>query len=170
MRNQQVAVAGDKERGSETTAQFLSFFLAEEEYGIDILMVQEIRGWGQVTPIPNTPPYIKGVMNLRGTIVPIVDLRIRFNMEKVEYGPTTVVIVLKLDSDTGQRTVGIVVDAVSEVYDLNASELQPPPDFGATVSTEFMRGLATVDKKMVILLDIGGLISTSVLDAVEESV
>ena len=92
--------------------QYLTFMLAGEEYGVDILRVQEIKGWDNVTPIPNTPSYIKGVINLRGTIVPIIDLRERFSLETISYGPTTVVIVLKVNSDKGSRTMGIVVDAV----------------------------------------------------------
>lgn len=152
---------------SRETEQFLSFLLAGEEYGIDILQVQEIRGWQPVTPIPNTPDFIKGVMNLRGSIVPIVDLRIRFDIDGVEYTPTTVVIVLHFKSQAGERTVGIVVDAVSEVYDLTLDDLKPPPELGGAISTKYMRGLATVDDKMVILLDITGLIDMEILKAVD---
>ena len=114
------------------TDQYLTFILADEEYGVDILRVQEIKGWERVTPIPKTPDYIKGVINLRGTIVPIIDLRQRFGLEYKEYNPMTVVIVLKVvssDSET-ERTMGIVVDAVSEVYDITKQETKLPPDFG----------------------------------------
>lgn len=169
MRVTQAAQSSEEPQRSGNTEQFLSFMLAEEEYGIDILQVQEIRGWQPATPIPNTPDYIKGVMNLRGTIVPIVDLRLRFRMDSAEYTPSTVVIVLHVKSEKNDRTVGIVVDAVSEVYDLEVDALKPAPEFGRVISTEFMQGLATVGDKMVILLDINGLINTAVLDMVEEA-
>jgi len=139
--------------------QFLTFVLATEEYGVDILRVREIKGWDSVTPIPNTPAYIKGVINLRGTIVPIVDLRQRFGMEDVEYGPMTVVIVLKIECADRDRIMGIVVDAVSDVYDVPKEEMKDAPDFGNVVDTEFIHGLATVEEKMIIILDIDHLLS-----------
>ena len=136
------------------TQQFLTFILAGEEYGVDILRVQEIRGWEDATEIPNTPEYVKGVVNLRGTIVPIIDLRFRFELEQVEYSKTTVVIVMKIYGGSGERTMGFVVDAVSDVYNVDHEQQKTPPDFGCVVSTEFIKGLATVDEKMIILLDI----------------
>jgi len=138
-------------RGHE---QYLTFLLGEEEYGVDILRVQEIRGWDTVTSIPNTPDYILGVMNLRGAIVPIVDLRRRFQMAEAPYTKTTVVIVLKVMGQSEAKTMGFVVDAVSEVYNIAGEALKPPPDFGALVGTEFIQGLATVEEKTVIMLDI----------------
>lgn len=152
--------------GLETTDdsnQFLTFMLAGEEYGVDILRVQEIKGWESTTEIPNTPEYIQGVMNLRGTIVPIVDLRCRFELEKVEYNNMTVVIVLKTKSGESEKTIGFVVDAVSDVYNVSDEQLKPSPDFGNAVSTEFVRGLATIDEKMLILLDIDHLIDADVV-------
>ncbi len=134
--------------------QYLTFILAGEEYGVDILRVQELRGWEEATEIPNTPDYVKGVVNLRGTIVPIVDLRSRFELEQVEYSKLTVVIVMKVYGNAGERTMGFVVDAVSEVYNLEDEQQKPAPDFGCVVNTEFIRGLATVGDKMIILLDI----------------
>ena len=147
--------------------QYLSFILAGEEYGIDILRVQEIKGWNSVTPIPNTPKYLKGVINLRGTIVPIIDLRERFNLETIPYGATTVVIVLRVESEKGSRIMGIVVDAVSEVYNIAANDLKAAPDFGQAISTDFVKGLATVDEKMVIVLDIDHLLNSSVLESIK---
>ncbi len=147
--------------------QYLTFMLDGEEYGVDILRVQEIKGWDSVTPIPNTPQYIKGVINLRGTIVPIFDLRERFALEPVPYGPTTVVIVLKVKNDESTRTMGIVVDAVSEVYNINEDELKASPDFGAAISTDFVQGLATIDEKMIIVLDIDDLLNSSVADPLD---
>ncbi len=145
------------------TDQYLTFILAGEEYGVDILRVQEIKGWDNVTPIPNTPDYIKGVINLRGTIVPIVDLRHKFSLDAIPYGATTVVIVLKVSSEDGNRTMGIVVDAVSDVYNVAAEEMKPPPDFG-TISIDYVKGLATVEDKMVIVLEIDKLLNSGVLD------
>ena len=143
--------------------QYLTFMLAGEEYGVDILRVQEIKGWGKVTPIPNTPDYVRGVMNLRGTIVPIIDLRKRFNLESIEYGPTTVVIVLRIESEGRDRIMGIVVDAVSDVYAVPNEELRESPDFGGNVNVDIVKGLATVDEKMVIMLNIDKLLNSDEL-------
>lgn len=150
----------DIQTGAE---QFLTFYLAGEEYGVDILRVQEIKGWDMATEIPNTPDYIQGVINLRGTIVPIVDLRTRFDLEKVEYGKTTVVIVLKVKrTNENEQTMGFVVDAVSDVYNITQDQLRPAPDFGGSVRTEFVKALATIDEKMLILLDIDHLVDDGV--------
>lgn len=159
----------DTEDHLETDSdQFLTFLLAGEEYGVDILRVQEIKGWDVATEIPNTPDYVQGVINLRGTIVPIIDLRTRFDLEKVEYDQTTVVIVLKIKSSVSdkERTMGFVVDAVSDVYNITQEQQKEAPDFGGSVSAEFVKGLATVDEKMLILLDIDHLIDSQ---AVPES-
>ncbi|NOY62520.1 MAG: purine-binding chemotaxis protein CheW [Gammaproteobacteria bacterium] len=141
--------------------QYLTFILNGEEYGVDILRVQEIKGWDTVTPIPNTPCYIKGVINLRGAVVPIVDLRERFGLDNIEYGATTVVIVLKVISGDSDRTVGIVVDAVSDVHNVGEEEMKPSPDFGNSIDTNFISGLATVNEKMVIIIDIDRLLNES---------
>jgi len=151
------------------TNKYLTFVLATEEYAVDILRVQEIKGWNRVTPIPNTPKYICGVINLRGTIVPIVDLRLRFDLERQEYGPMTVVVVVKvIAANHKERIMGIVVDAVSDVYDVTESEIKPPPDFGSVISIEFVKGLATVGDKMVIVLDIDRLLNSEELALVEQ--
>ncbi|MEZ5235620.1 MAG: chemotaxis protein CheW [Acidimicrobiales bacterium] len=139
------------------TNQFLTFVLGDEEYGVDILRVQEIKGWERATAIPNTPDYICGVMNLRGAVVPVVDLRRRFALDSTDYLSTTVVIVVKVEGD-GMRTMGFVVDAVSDVYNVATEHIQPAPDFGARVDTKYIRGLAVVDDKLVILLDLDRLI------------
>lgn len=154
---------------SDAARQYLTFMLAGEEYGVDILRVQEIKGWDSVTEIPNTPDYIKGVINLRGTIVPIVDLRQRFGMNDIEYGPTTVVIVLKVYAQERSRVMGIVVDAVSDVYNVDSEALQPPPDFGALVDVEFVQGLATVGETMLIALDIDKLLNSNELQILDEA-
>ncbi len=148
--------------------EFLTFMLAGEEYGVDILRVQEIKGWDEVTNIPNTPDYIRGVINLRGTIVPIIDMRLRFKLESKEYDATTVVVVLRVKNENGNdRTMGVVVDAVSDVYNVPRSDIKPSPDFGMAVDTEFVNGLATVDDKMVIVLNIDHMLNADELAAVE---
>ncbi|MGB5246251.1 MAG: chemotaxis protein CheW [Woeseia sp.] len=153
--NDDNAVHGDARGAGD---QYLTFMLAGEEYGVEILKVQEIKGWGATTPIPNTPAYVLGVLNLRGAVVPIVDLRQLFGLESVEYGPTTVVIVVKMACAEQERTVGLVVDAVADVYRFESDEVQPPPEMGTAINIGFVRGLATVQEKMVIVLDVDSLI------------
>ena len=153
-----------------STSQLLTFILGGEEYGVDILNVQEIRSWEQATSIPNTPDYVLGVINLRGLIVPIIDLRNRFEMERAEYGPLTVIVIVKLSSKSkSSRTVGMVVDEVSDVYNISEEEIGELPDFGSIVGTEFIKGVASVNEKMVIILDIDLLIDTGVLGNDAES-
>ncbi len=149
--------------------QYLTFLMADEEYGVDILRVQEIRGWEHVTPVPNTPKYIKGVINLRGTIVPLVDLRERFGVEPIPYGPTTVVIVLKVIGEDAERIMGIVVDAVADVYNIEEENIKPAPDFGSVVSIEYVRGLASIEEKMLIVLEIDKLLSSDQLQAISST-
>lgn len=142
--------------------QYLSFILGDEEYGVEILRVQEIKGWDSVTKIPNTPHYLCGVLNLRGTIVPVVDLRLRFDMPTREYTPTTVVIVLKVEGVT-MRTVGIVVDAVSDAHNVSPENIRPAPDFGGHVDTKYIRGLVPIDNKMMMILNVDQLLSPEAL-------
>jgi purine-binding chemotaxis protein CheW len=148
---------------NQGTDQYLTFMLAGEEYGLNILNVQEIKGWEGATPIPNTPEHVLGVINLRGTVVPIIDLRNCFGLNKSDFGPTTVVIVVKTRSeDHSGRVVGMVVDAVSEVYNLNEGAIEATPSMGTVVSTEYIKGLATVEEKMIILLNINHMIEVEV--------
>jgi purine-binding chemotaxis protein CheW len=149
----------------DAISQFLTFTLGQEEYGVDILRVQEIRGWHQVTRVPNAPAHMLGVLNLRGTIVPIIDMRMRFHLAKVEYTPVTVIIVLSVHSASGDHVFGIVVDSVSDVLDVKASDKKSTPDFGAAVNTDFINGLATVGEHMVMLLDIDKMLSSDELSA-----
>ncbi len=135
--------------------EFLVFSLGEEEYAVDILKVQEIRGYENVTRIANAPDFIKGVTNLRGLIVPIVDLRIKFRLDKVEYDGQTVVIVVNV----AERVVGIVVDGVSDVMTLTPEQINPAPEFGATLSTDYLSGLGSLDDRMLLLMDIDRLLS-----------
>jgi len=149
--------------------ELLTFFLAGEEYGVDILRVQEIKGWDSVTNIPNTPEYIRGVINIRGSIVPIIDMRLRFNLEKREYDATTVVIVLNVMSNGhADRTMGVVVDAVSDVYNIPINDVKPSPDFGTAVDTEFVTGLATIDEKMIIVLNIDHMLNAAELAVIDK--
>ncbi len=149
--------------------QYLTFMLADEEYGVDILRVQEIKGWDGVTPMPNMPEHILGVINLRGTVVPIVDLRRYFELQEVPFNKTTVVVVVRVsDEEHGERTMGIVVDAVSEVHNIAREELKPAPDFGGACSTESIKGLATDGDRMLIMLDIDQLMNNGVLQALEQ--
>ena len=142
--------------GETVGQEFLVFTLGDEEYGIDILKVQEIRGYDQVTRIANTPAFIKGVTNLRGVIVPIIDLRIKFAQPGVVYNDNTVVIELNLE----QRVVGIVVDGVSDVLSLTQDQIRPSPEFAVTMSTEYLTGLGALGERMLILVDIEKLLSS----------
>ncbi|MFK4752691.1 chemotaxis protein CheW [Oceanobacter antarcticus] len=145
------------ESASQGEQQYLTFIMAGEEYGVDILAVQEIRGWEESTVIPNSPGYIKGVINLRGTIVPIMDLRVRFGLPTVEYSPVTVVIILKVDNPS-ERVMGIVVDAVSDVYTIAQCDTRKAPELSEDGNSVFLQGLVNVNDKMVILLDVESLL------------
>jgi purine-binding chemotaxis protein CheW len=145
--------------------EFLTFTLGKEEYGIDILKVQEIRGYDAVTAIANMPEFIKGVINLRGTIVPIVDLRIKFNLSAVQYDQFTVVIILNL---TG-RIVGIVVDSVSDVLTLEPEQIRAAPEISASLDTRYIVGLGTVGERMLILVDIEKLMKSSEMALMDEA-
>ena len=145
--------------------EFLTFALSAEEYGVDILKVQEIRGYDAVTRLPDAPAHIKGVINLRGTIVPVVDMRVKFRLERADYGPTTVMIVLNV----GGRVVGMVVDSVSDVVTLTPDQVKPAPDLGASVAAEYLRGLGTVGERMLILLDIERLMASTEMGLVTEA-
>ena len=140
-----------------TGGEYLSFTLGNEHYGVDILKVQEIRGYDAVTRVPDAPDYIKGVINLRGTIVPVIDLRLKLRLEEARYDAFTVMIVLNVED----RVVGIVVDSVSDVIPLNAEQIRPTPEFGAAVDTRFISGIGTQDDRMLILLDIETLLDTA---------
>ena len=156
------APAGDD---GDYAQEYLTFTLGPEEYAIDILKVQEIRGYDAVTTIANAPEFIKGVINLRGTIVPIVDLRIKFHVGEVTYTPFTVVIILNI----GGRVVGIVVDSVSDVIMLQSRQIRPAPEFSASLGTKYIRGLGTLDSRMLIVVDIEKLMLSSEMALVDEA-
>ncbi len=145
-----------QQKNTGENLELLTFTLGKEEYGIDILRVQEIRGYEAVTSIANAPEFIKGVINLRGIIVPIMDMRIKFKLGKVDYDDTTVVIILNV----ADRVIGMVVDGVSDVITLKADQIKPAPEFGAGLDTKYLQGLGILDERMIILVDIEKLISS----------
>jgi purine-binding chemotaxis protein CheW len=144
--------------------EFLAFKLGAEEYGIDILKVQEIRGYEAVTRIASAPDYIKGVINLRGIIIPVVDMRIKFGLGTPTYDQFTVVIILNISG----RVVGMVVDSVSDVTTLSPDQIRPAPDMGASFDTQYMVGLGTIDDRMLILIDIDRLMSSPEMGLLEK--
>lgn len=154
----------DVATGNAENREFLIFSLGSEEYAVDILKVQEIRDYENVTRIANTPSFIKGVTNLRGVIVPIIDLRIKFHLDKVEYGGQTVVIVVNV----GERIVGIVVDGVSDVMMLTPDQIKPAPEFGVTLSSDYLSGLGSLDDRMLLLIDIDELLTSEEMALVEK--
>ena len=138
--------------------QVLTFVLGEETYGVDILRVQEIRGWTPVTKIPHSPPHVLGVLNLRGSIIPVVDLRMRFDLATVNYDAVTVIVVLSVICKGTRRNFGVVVDGVSDVMDVDASQVKPAPELGSRAATDHVLGLLPMAERMVVLLDIDKLI------------
>jgi purine-binding chemotaxis protein CheW len=154
------AAAANDSRGNE----YLAFKLGQEEYGIDILKVQEIRGYESVTRIANAPEFIKGVINLRGIIVPIVDMRIKFNLGEPSYDQFTVVIILSIAG----RVVGMVVDSVSDVTTLDPEQIKPAPEMGTVLNTDYLIGLGTLGERMLILLDIERLMSSDEMGLIEK--
>jgi purine-binding chemotaxis protein CheW len=144
--------------------EFLAFTLGQEEYGIDILKVQEIRGYEAVTRIANAPEFIKGVINLRGIIIPVVDMRIKFNLGAPTYDQFTVVIILNI----GGRIMGMVVDSVSDVTTLSPEQVKPAPEMGTAFNTNYLIGLGTIDERMLILVDIDKLMSSSEMGLIEK--
>ena len=137
--------------------QYLTFSLDKEQYGVDILSVEEIRSWETPTIIPNAPSYVKGVINMRGVIVPIIDLRLKFNIGEAVYSELTVVIVLKVEHSNGVRTIGFVVDSVSDVLDADESDIKPAPSIGGKVPKVYVDGLVNVGEKVVTLLNVSTL-------------
>jgi len=155
--------ANQEQAAESVSRELLTFTLGDEEYGIDILKVQEIRGYEAVTTIANAPEFIKGVINLRGIIVPIVDMRIKFNLGNITYDQFTVVIILNV----ANRVVGMVVDGVSDVITLKDEQIKPAPEFGASLDTKYLLGLGTVDERMIILVDIEHLMTSRDMELIE---
>jgi len=161
----QTGHSGTDQQGGQVPSEYLTFTLASETYGIDILKVQEIRGYDSVTRIANTPEFIKGVINLRGVIVPIVDLRIKFRVGEATYHEFTVVIIINVLD----KVVGIVVDGVSDVIALPPESIKPAPEFGAALDTRYITGLGTLNDEMLILVDIEKLIGSDELQIMDST-
>ncbi len=173
MNNQAVAENEDEytEGDAEHENEYLTFYLADEEYGVDILRVKEIRGWEHVTRIPNSPDYVKGVLNLRGAIVPIIDLRIRCNLPPIEYTETTVVIIVAVKNNTNDSECikGIVVDTISDVVNADLNDIQNTPEFDTSIEIEYIEGLATSADNMLMLIDVDKLLDmTEAVNADED--
>jgi purine-binding chemotaxis protein CheW len=158
------ASSGARTTHDTSGREFLAFTLGKEEYGIDILKVQELRGYETVTHIANSPDFIKGVVNLRGIIVPIIDMRIKFNLGEPTYDQFTVVIILNIAG----RVMGMVVDSVSDVIDLMPEQVKPAPEMGAALNTDYLIGLGTIDERMLILVDIDKLMSSAEMGLIEQ--
>ena len=168
-------MAGEAERSgmgndllaASTGDQYLTFVLNEEYYGVDILKVQGVQGWQSVTEIPNMPAFVLGVINMRGDVVPIVDLRRRFNLGEAAFTERTVVIIVRVECGDHARTVGLVVDAVSEVHNVRTEDFRKAPDVGTGANMgDFLKGLGMVGERMVILFDVDKLIINGVMAAV----
>lgn len=161
----QAQAASSRDAAIASITEFLAFKLGAEEYGIDILRVQEIRSFEEPTRFANSPAFIKGVINLRGVIVPIIDMRIKFNLAQVTYDTFTVVIVLNI----GQQVVGMVVDGVSDVITLTPEQLRPVPEFSSTIGTDHLLAIGSVGNRMLILLDIEKLMTSTEMGLIAET-
>jgi purine-binding chemotaxis protein CheW len=159
---EQLDTLSSRIRFGQDGSQYLTFTLGGEEYGVEILKVQEIKGYAAVTPIPSTPPEIKGVMNLRGTVIPVVDLRMKLGMAEAAYTPFTVIVVVTV----GTKVLGLVVDAVSDVLNIPGADIQPAPDFGGEVNARFISGLAKAAETLVVLLDLDEILGSQDLNRV----
>ncbi len=154
---------------ADREGKYLTFSMAEEEYGIGILKVKEIIGMMAITIIPQTPPYVKGVINLRGKIIPVVSLRLKFGMAEIDYTDRTCIIVVEVKTNTGHIQMGIVVDAVSEVLNIRNAEIEDTPTFGTSLNTDFILGMAKAEKGVKILLDIDKVISAREMEIVQQA-
>jgi purine-binding chemotaxis protein CheW len=148
--------------------KFLTFHLGEEEYGLEILKVQEIIGIMAITRVPRTPEFVRGVINLRGKVIPVVDLRLKFEMEGKEDTERTCIIVVQVAHNNTQVTMGLLVDEVSEVLDIDGKQIEPPPSFGTAIEADFIFGMGKIDQKVVMLLDVDEVLSTREIVSLEE--
>lgn len=144
----------DGGKTASANEQLLTFIVDGEEYGVDILRVQEIRSWSNPMPIPNTPQYIKGVINIRGDVVAIADLRERLSLPKLEYGATTVIVVLRVNAGGHERVMGVIVDAMSDVTNVPQAAIKPPPTFKNSAEGGLAKGIVTLENKMITILDV----------------
>jgi len=151
------------------TGKYLTFSLAEEEYGIGILKVKEIIGMMPITSVPRTPEFVKGVINLRGKVIPVMDLRLKFSMEAIPYSDRTCIIVVEIDSQDSTVLIGIVVDAVSEVLNIKEEEIEETPAFGAKLNTDYILGMAKMEGGVKILLDIDKVLSAKEIETLDKT-
>ncbi len=165
---QQVENSTDNEVYPDRVEQYLTFMLNDKVYGLDILNIKEIIEYGELTDVPMTPDFISGVINLRGSVVPVVDLSQRFTGQAIEPGKRTSIIVLEIKNDDLKIEIGITVDMVNEVLDINVSEIEPPPDLGNQIQTDFISGMAKVDGKFLVLLDVENALSVDELSVIDE--
>jgi purine-binding chemotaxis protein CheW len=149
--------------------KFLTFLMANEKYGLEILKVREIMGMMDVTSVPTTPAFVRGVINLRGKVIPVVDLRLKFGLEAKEDTQRTCIIVVHLTHTAQEMTMGIIVDEVSDVLDIDQNQIEPPPSFGANIRTDFILGMGKVDQKVMTMLDIDRVLSDQEVALVESS-
>jgi purine-binding chemotaxis protein CheW len=158
----------DKEaKAAQREGKYLTFSLAGEEYGIGILKVKEIIGMMAITTVPRMPPYVKGVINLRGKVIPVIDLRLKFSMEEAQYTERTCIIVVEISSRAGQILIGIIVDSVSEVLNVKGADIEDTPVFGAKLDTEYILGMAKTGGRVKILLDIDRVLTSEEVSAIE---
>jgi purine-binding chemotaxis protein CheW len=161
--DQAVKVMADRE------GKYLTFSMADEEYGIGILKIKEIIGMMPITTVPQTPEFVKGVINLRGKVIPVIDLRLRFGMDSIDYTERTCIIVVEIDGSAGTVQIGIVVDAVSEVLNVNAEDVEETPTFGAKLNTDYILGMAKMEGGVKILLDIDQVLSEQEIGLLEKA-
>ena len=154
---------------AEREGKYLTFSLAEEEYGIGILKIKEIIGMMPITTVPQTPEFVKGVINLRGKVIPVVDLRVRFGMESIDYTERTCIIVVEIESQSGTVMIGIVVDSVSEVLNIKGDDIADTPTFGTKLDTEYILGMAKMEGGVKILLDIDRVLSAEEINSLEKA-
>ncbi len=161
--DQAISLMADKE------GKYLTFSLAGEEYGIGILKIKEIIGMMAITTVPQTPDFVKGVINLRGKVIPVMDLRLRFDMESIDYNERTCIIVVEIEGESGTIQIGIVVDSVSEVLNVKADEMEETPTFGTKLNTEYIMGMAKMEGGVKILLDIDRVLNSDEISALEKT-
>ena len=154
-----VAIRDDLSAEAGEQQQYLTFLLADEMFAIGILSIREIIEYGVVTDVPMTPPFIRGVLNLRGAVVPVIDLALRFGRPAQENTKRTCIVIVEIEAANGSQQMGVVVDAVSEVLEIPASEIEPPPEFGARIRNDFIKGMGKIDGKFVIVLDLNRVMS-----------
>jgi purine-binding chemotaxis protein CheW len=155
------AAAGSQGDGESQQRQFLTFLLGEEMFAIGILAIREIIEYGYLTGVPMTPPFIRGVINLRGAVVPVVDLSLRFGRPARDNTKRTCIVIVESESANGRQEMGVVVDAVNEVLEIAATDIEPPPEFGARIRSDFIAGIGKINGKFVILLDVNRVLSVA---------